>query len=237
MPDSEHLVFIFHDVSSDWNGQVGEIEIAAGKLHRITNDLNSYSNLTLGVTKDGKQLVAIQITPQAAIYTMSSDSNGSANAKEIDNHGNTNVGWLPDGRLLALDYDGHISVMNADGSNRSILYQEHLPMSGLSVCPDGGSALFSMPNKQTKAINVCRLDLQSGAVTALTKGTVDQTAVCSPDSKSFLYTTFVKGKRLLMVQPMSGGAPKQLSDKVVQFARVLSRWTTDCCADHAGQRE
>ena len=63
-PDGEHLVLIFHDLSSDWNGQVGEIAIAAGKLHRITNDLNSYSNLTLGITKDGKQLVAIQITPQ-----------------------------------------------------------------------------------------------------------------------------------------------------------------------------
>ncbi len=66
MPDSEHLLLIFHDVSSDWNGQVGEIAVAAGKLHRITNDLNSYSNLTLSVTKDGKQLVAIQISPQAA---------------------------------------------------------------------------------------------------------------------------------------------------------------------------
>ena len=78
MPDSEHIVLIFHDVSSDWNGQVGEIAIAAGKLHRITNDLNAYSNLTLSVTKDGKQLVAIQITPEASIYTMSSDPNGSA---------------------------------------------------------------------------------------------------------------------------------------------------------------
>ena len=122
MPDSEHLVLIFHDVSSDWNGQVGEIAIAAGKLHRITNDLNSYSNLTLGVTKDGKELVAIQITPQAAIYTMSSDANGSATAKQIDNHGEVGVGWLPDGRLVAMDYDGHIYVMNADGSNRSIIY-------------------------------------------------------------------------------------------------------------------
>ena len=69
MPDSEHLVLIFHDVSSDWNGQVGEIAIAAGKLHRITNDLNSYSNLTLGVTKDGKQLVAIQIDAASLRFT------------------------------------------------------------------------------------------------------------------------------------------------------------------------
>ncbi len=218
MPDSEHIVLIFHDVSSDWNGQVGEIAIAAGKLHRITNDLNAYSNLTLSVTKDGKQLVAIQITPEASIYTMSSDPNGSANAKQIDNHGDRAVGWLPDGRLVAMDYDSHISVMNADGSNRTIVYQEHLPMSGMAVCHDGNSVLFSMPNKQSKAINVWRLDLQSGATSPLTKGTVDQNAVCAPDSKSFLYTTLVKGKSLLMTMPMSGGQPKQIGDKVVEFA-------------------
>ncbi len=217
MPDNEHLVLIFHDVSSDWNGQVGEIAIAAGKLHRITNDLNSYSNLTLGVTKDGKQLVAIQITPEVGLYTMSSDANGNANAKQVDNHGDIGVGWLPDGRLVAMDYDGHIAIMNGDGSNRSIIYQEHLPMSGLSVCRDGAYALFSMPNKQTKAINVWRLDLQSGSAAALTKGNVDQNASCSPDSKSFLYTTFEKGKKTLMEMPLSGGQAKAISDKVVEF--------------------
>ena len=68
-------------------------------------------------------------------------------------------------------------------------------MSGLSVCRNGAYALFSMPNKQTKAINIWRLDLQSGSATPLTKGNVDQNASCSPDSKSFLYTTFEKGKK------------------------------------------
>ena len=170
MPDGKHLVLIFHDISSDWNGQVGEVAIAAGKLHRITNDLNSYSDRTLGVTKDGNQLMAIQITPEAGLYTMSSDPNGSANAKEIDNHGDISVGWLPDGRLVAMDYESHIATMNADGSKRNVIYQEHLPMSGLSVCPDGAYALFSMNNKDTKGINIWRLDLQSGSATAITKG-------------------------------------------------------------------
>jgi serine/threonine protein kinase/Tol biopolymer transport system component len=213
MPDSEHLVLIFHDVSSDWNGQVGEVAIAAGKLHRITNDLNSYSNLTLGVTRDGKQLVAIQLTPQAGLYTMSTDP-GASQAQQIDNHGDVGVGWLPDGRLVALDYDGHIAIMNADGSNRSIIFQEHLPLVGLSVCHDGASALFSMPNKQTKALNIYRLDLQSAAVAALTNGKVDQNPSCSPDSKSFLYTTFDRGKKLLMQMPIAGGRPRQISDRV-----------------------
>ncbi len=98
MPDSKHLVLVFHDVSSDWNGQVGEVAIAAGKLHRITNDLNSYSNLTLAVTKDGRQLVAIQLTPQSFVYTMTAEVNSTAPAVQVDDHGDVGVQWLPDGR-------------------------------------------------------------------------------------------------------------------------------------------
>ena len=81
MPDGRHLVLIFHDISSDWNGQIGGISLRGHKLHRITNDLNAYSNLTLGVTRDGKQLIAIQVSPQAGVYTLSSDPNWQAPAK------------------------------------------------------------------------------------------------------------------------------------------------------------
>ncbi len=220
MPDNEHIIFVFHDATSDWNGQVGEISIAAGKLHRITNDLNSYSNLTLGVTKDGKQLIAIQLAPQASIYVMSSDPNANANPTPVSSHGETGVGWLPDGRLVTMDYDSHIAIMNADGSNRSIIYHENLPMGGLSVCPDGANALFYMPNKQTKAINIWRLNLQSGAATVLTNGRVDQGAFCAPDSKRFLYTSINNGKRLLMQMPLSGGDAKPVTNQVGDFGTI-----------------
>jgi len=217
MPDNRHLLVIFHDVSSDWNGQVGEISVAAGKLHRITNDLNAYSNQTLSVTSDGKGLVAIQIQPEAGIFTMSPEGNGSSPVTQIDNHDDIGVGWMPDGRLVTMDYNGQIAVMNADGSHRTIVYQEHLPMGGLSVCHDGQHALFYMPSKDTKAINIWRLDLQSGAVTQLTKGKIDQTPACSPDSKKFLYTTVDKGRPLLMEMPLAGGQPKQIVDRIVNF--------------------
>jgi serine/threonine protein kinase/Tol biopolymer transport system component len=220
MPDGRHLVLIFHDISSDWNGQIGAISLTGQKLHRITNDLNVYSNSTLGVTRDGEQLIAIQVTPLAGVYTLSSDANSGPNATEVDNHGDIAVGWLPDGRLLAMDYDSHIAVMNADGSNRNVIYKERLPMGGLSICPDGAHALFFMPNRQTKAINIWRLDLQSGRATVLTNGKVDQNAVCSPDSKYFLYTSLQKGKQVLMEMPLAGGESKQLSDKFVSFAAI-----------------
>ena len=154
------------------------------------------------------------------MYTLSSDANSGPNATEVDNHGDIAVGWLPDGRLLAMDYDSHIAVMNADGSNRNVIYKERLPMGGLSICPDGAHALFFMPNRQTKAINIWRLDLQSGRATVLTNGKVDQNAVCSPDSKYFLYTSLQKGKQVLMEMPLAGGESKQLSDKFVSFAAI-----------------
>jgi serine/threonine protein kinase/Tol biopolymer transport system component len=220
MPDSRRLVLIFHDISSDWNGQIGAISLSGQKIHRITNDLNVYSNLTLGITRDGQQLVAIQVTPEAGVYTMPSDATPSSTATEVDNHGDISVAWLPDGRLLAMDYDSHITVMNADGSNRNVVYKEHLPMGGLSACPDGAHALFFMPNGQARAINIWRLDLQSGSATALTNGKVDQNAVCSPDSKYFLYTSLLKGKQVLMEMPIGGGEPKSLSDKFVTSAAI-----------------
>jgi len=216
MPDNKHLLVIFHDITSDWNGQVGEIAIAAGKLHRITNDLNAYSSLTLSVTSDGKQLIAVQITPEAGVFTMASDAN-PASLKQIDNHEDVGVRWLSDGRLLTMDYDGHIAVMNADGSNRAIVYQQHLPMNGLSVCNDGQHALFNMPNQETKALNIWRLDVQSGSITALTKGRIDQSPSCAPDSKSFLYTTYDKGKQVLMEMPLEGGQSRQVSQRVAEF--------------------
>jgi eukaryotic-like serine/threonine-protein kinase len=217
MPDSRHLLVIFHDVSSDWNGQVGEISVTAGKLHRITNDLNAYSNLTLSVTSDGKNLVAIQIQPEAGIFTMSTVGNGTTQVTQIDNHDDIGVGWLPDGRLVTMDYTGQIAITNADGSDRNVIYQEHLPMGGLSVCHDGQHALFYMPAKDTKAINIWRLDLQSGSVAQLTKGRIDQAPFCSPDSKKFLYTTVDKGRPLLMEMPVAGGEAKQIVNKFVNF--------------------
>src|SRR5208283_5082510 len=148
------------------------------------------------------------------------EANGSSAAKQVDNHGDINVGWLPDGRLVTVDYTGHISTMNADGSGRNVIFQQNLPMQGLSVCPDGAQAFFNMPNRDTKALNIFRLDLQSGSTKAVTNGKVEQNPVCSPDSKFFLYTKLERGRQLLMEMPVAGGEAKQLSDKLVNFGAV-----------------
>jgi serine/threonine protein kinase/Tol biopolymer transport system component len=219
-PDGRNLLMIFRDTTTKWDGQIGEVDVRTGQFRRITNDLNTYSTNSLAVTRDAKELVVIQTIPETGLYVMPSDPNASATPQAVDTHGDIGVGWLKNGRLLALDYDGHISSMNVDGSDRNVVFQSTLPIFGLSVCPDGEHALFTMPTRETKALNVYRLDVTGGRTTVLTHGKSDQSPSCSPDSKFFVYASLVNGKQLLMRMSLEGGEPKRLSDDVVEFGAV-----------------
>ena len=124
-----NIVMIFRDSTTKWDGQIGEIDVRSGKFRRITNDLNAYSGQSLAVTRDAKELVAIQTIPETGLYVMSSEPQlPPRNPQAIDTHGDVAVGWLKGGRLLALDFDGHISTMNADGSDRNVVFQTDLPI-------------------------------------------------------------------------------------------------------------
>ena len=211
---------IFQDVTTNWDGQVGEVNVRDGKFRRISNDLNNYSSNTLAATSDAKQLVAVQSTPTVGIYTMSSQANAPGAPTLIENREDVNVGWTNDGKLVAIDWEGHILSMNADGTNRSVVYSDRLFMTNLSVCQDGRRVLFSMPNKQTKGISIYLLDLQAGTTKPITSGKADLNAACSPDSTFFLYTKLENGKKLLMRQSLEGGEAKQIFPDFAQFGSL-----------------
>jgi serine/threonine protein kinase/Tol biopolymer transport system component len=219
-PDGRDLVLIFRDSTTKWSGgQIGEVDIRSGKFRRITNDLNDYSGGSLGLTREAKELVAIQTIPETGLYVMSSEPHSAPN-QGIAGHVDAALGWIKSGRLLAMDIDGHISTMNADGSDRDVIFQSDLLYSSMSICPDGERALVVMLNKQASATNVYRLDIGGGRTTVLTAGKVDGSPMCSPDNQFFVYTSRVNGKQLLMRMPLEGGQPKQLSEDSVNFATI-----------------
>ncbi len=222
LPDSKTLAMIFQDVATGWNGQVGEVSLRDGKFLRITNDLNNYSSTTLAATSNAKELVAVQSTPNVGINTLSSEPNSHGAPAIIENRNDRFVGWTKDGNLVGIDWDGHIFTMNADGSNRTVVFSNKLFMTNLSVCQDGRHVLFSMPNKETKGLSVYLLDLQSGTTKPLTFGKADVNAFCSPDSSFFLYTKLVNGKKLLMRQPLEGGEAKQIYPEFAEFAALTA---------------
>ena len=219
-PDGKYIYVNFRDATTRWDGQIGEVEVRNGKFRRITNDLNNYFDRSLSVTKDGKQLIAVQCRPEIGLYVMPAAPNAAGQGPPIDAHGAVGVGWLKNGRLLIYDYEDQIVSMNTDGSDRNVVFETILPIVNMKVCPNSDRLLFAMPNRQTKSVNIFRMDVASGKPTPVTNGKYDQNAVCSPDGKFFIYTTLVNGKQLAMRREMSGGEPKQLSDEFVIFGAI-----------------
>ena len=222
LPDSKTLAMIFQDVATNWNGQVGLVNVRNGHFRRVTNDLNNYSSSTLAATNTARQLVAVQSTPSVGIYTLSSESNSPGTPAMVESRDDRYVGWTKDGNLVGIDFEGHIFTMNADGSNRAVVFSNKLFMTNLSVCQDGRHVLFSMPNKETKGLSVYLLDLQAGTTKPITFGKADLNAFCSPDSTFFLYTKLVNGRKLLMRQPLDGGEAKQIFSEFAEFAALTA---------------
>jgi Tol biopolymer transport system component len=87
-----------------------------------------------------------------------------------------------------------------------------VPVGGLSVCPNGEQALFYGFNKETKAVNIYRLNVADQRTTQVTKGKIDQSPACSPDSKYFVYRTVGNGKSPIMRVPLEGGEAVQVAE-------------------------
>ncbi len=219
-PDGHTVFTNFRDGTTGWQGQIGEVDVRSGRFHRVTNDLNNYSDRSLAVTKDGKQLVSILGQREVGLYVIAAAPNADADAKPIDTLGDTDVGWLKDGRLAIADFQGHVATINADGSGRTVILESNLPIVGMAVCQEFGRVLLSMPDRETKGINIYRMDATGGKPVALTRGKFDNNPVCSPDGKFFVYTTLVNGKAILMRMAADGGQPKQLTDDYVQFGTI-----------------
>jgi Tol biopolymer transport system component len=154
------------------------------------------------------------------LYVLPATAKAEAPPQPIDNHGDVSVGWLKDGRLLVSDYDGHLTAINPDGSNRSVVFETNLPILGMSVCQSADQVLMAMPNKLTRGINIFRMDVAGGKPTPVTGGKFEQNVECSPDGKFFVYTSLVNGKQFLMRMPTAGGEAKQLSDDYASSAAI-----------------
>jgi eukaryotic-like serine/threonine-protein kinase len=211
-PDGRYLFFIYQDASTRWDGQIGGIEVRSGKFHRITNDLNNYSGRSLAVTRDGQHLLTIQSMPEIGLDILPATGTTPTDLKPVDNHNDAGMGWLKDGRLAVSDMDGEIALINVENGERNAVFSTNLPIVSMGVCKDSGQLLVSMPNKDTKAINVFRMDASGGKSIAVTKGKYDVQPACSPDGKFFVYTTLANGKQIVMRASIDGSDAKPLSD-------------------------
>lgn len=187
-----------------------------GTPTRITNDLNGYGAVSLGVSADGKTIVTVQSKPSYHIWTTSlgEPSSQSVQISHGETDGSAGVDWTPDGQIVFFTHTGEAIALIAakpDGSEMRTIVKMTVPMSDPSVSPDGKVVYFS--SMQGGAPHIWRVNFDGTNLKQLTSGDfADFSPHVSPDGKWVLFTSWRSGTHLLWKIPNEGGEAIRMSD-------------------------
>lgn len=190
--------------------QVWHIALASGEATRITNDLNSYRDLSL--TADSSRFAAVQKHTVSNIWV--APDGDATRAKQIASESGwiAEMAWTPDGRIVYRSNAGgsaDIWVMNADGSNPKQLTTGARATSGLAVSPDGRYIFFA--SDRAGRFNIWRADADGGNLRQLTAGDDELYPDATPDGAWIVYQRDAREPRLWKVS-VDGGEPVQVTD-------------------------
>ena len=213
LSDGSGLALQATDADSAGRDQLWLVAYPSGQVRRITNDLNSYSDLTLSadssalVTVQRDQLTSLWVAPEGDARRARQTSSGIGKYDGLNG-----LAWTPDGRLVYVsNASGNLDlwIMNADGTQARQLTTDPSVDLWPAVSPDGRSVVFT--SLRAGSSSLWRMDIDGGNPQPLTKANPAWPAEISPDGKWVLYTSSESGQPGLWKVPWDGGQPKMLS--------------------------
>jgi eukaryotic-like serine/threonine-protein kinase len=216
-------------------GQIWAISYPAGESQRITSDLN-YGFSSLGLTDDGKSLVAVQSGFRSSLWLMT-DGDPSA-AKPITSgeyQDYRHVSWTRDGRILYASNAGtsrDIWIMNGDGTNPRQLTSDAEVNLQPQPSRDGRYIVFSSTRANEEG-NIWRMNIDGSNPVQLTHGRGESQPVCSPDGRWVVYSQggvrSESEEKTLWKVTIDGGEPVQICNQPSMGADVSSDGTLIAC--------
>ncbi len=167
LSDGFSLLVNAQESAAESSNQIFRVDYPSGASRRITNDLSTYSGLS--VSPGGGSFVCIRNERRATIWTMPIGDAGMA--KPVGDESGTDLGvygiaWTPDARLVyTTEASGNpdIWIMNVDGSNRVQLTSAPGQDVSPRVAPDGKYIIFV--SDRDGALRLWRMGLDgSGAM-------------------------------------------------------------------------
>ena len=214
MPDGDSLVAPVRETTLG-RSQLWSIDYPRGQTHRFTNDLSDYTP-GLDLTHDGKMLAGIQHNRVSDVWTVPAAD--SAQARQIT-AGETPYELVapgPAGKLFATNTSSDVLLMNADGSERTVLVPEARTVMSISSCTDRYVVFDRLRGGKLELWRV-DADGSNGVKLAPDVNRFD----CSPDGKWVFYAQDDKKIHRLSTD---GGA----SAEVLGSARSLGRRPRRC---------
>lgn len=188
-----------------------------GAASRITNDLNGYGSVSLGVSDDSKTIVTVQSTPSYQIWTttLGQPVTPPIQITHGESDGADGIGWTPDGRILFFTNTGdttHLVSVKPDGSDMRSLYKGRDHEFDLVVSPDGKSVYFASQRSGTP--HIWRINIDGTGLTQITSGDfADFGPTISPDGQWLLFYSLKTGRQSLWKMPIGGGEAVRVTDR------------------------
>jgi serine/threonine protein kinase len=217
LADGSHLLFTAKEKGSS-SFKIWQLSYPAGEAQAITNDVDSYS--TISLTADFTELATVQTEAVANIWVMPGFDAARATQITQGRNFNSEPSWTPDGKLV---YSSNMAgrfdlyLMDARGGNPKRL-TENLGTNGQpSISPDGRYVIFS--SDRTGAPHIWRMDIDGGNQKQLTDKS-DVSPDCSPDGRWVVYVSNANKDTIWKVG-IDGGQPVQLTEKF-SFSPAIS---------------
>jgi len=207
LPEGDSLLLPM-GVPKENRSQVWELSYPKGEPRRFTNDLSNYGE-RLDITRDGKILAALDYMQISNIWT--APEGKAAQATQIT------TGAVPDravrpgpgGKLLVRSRESELDLINADGSQRTIVMPSARNYGAMSPCGDRYIVFDSYTGANSE---LWRTDADGSNPTRLVAENVGEED-CSPDGKWLVYDTSTAeaGTKLYRL-PVEGGSPTEIAN-------------------------
>jgi serine/threonine protein kinase/Tol biopolymer transport system component len=180
--------------------QLWLVSYPSGQKRRFSNDLSNYGS-ELDLTQNGQMLVALESRDASHIFI--APGGQAAQAKEITSGETPDMGVAPapGGKLLVRSRGSDLFLMNADGSQRTLLRQNLRNFLSVSSC---GDRYLVFDSFEENKLRLLRSDLDGSNSIRLSEDVLN--SECSPDGKWVMFASQDKLYRL----PIEGGTPVEL---------------------------
>ena len=196
------------------SSQLWLLPYPSGQLRRITNDLNSYFDVSL--TADSNTISATQYETNSALWTAprgKADLARRISSNDKDHDGQDGLAWTPDGRIVfASTRGGNMDLWISDADGANVRQMTHGPGENFypSVSPDGHLIVFV--STRTGAPCLWKMDSDGGNLMQLTRdGSVFRPQI-TPDGKFVVYQSFLTTGVAIFAVGLEGGEPTRIQE-------------------------
>ena len=210
--DGSGLVYSATSAAGVADNQLWFVSYPGAEVSRITNDLNSYGQFSLGITADGSAIVTIQQVPHSNLWISKGKYDDAKQITQGDNDGFNGVEATNDRILFSSASSGSnaVSVTDMNGSSVTQVSPPGQLTEGGAISRDGRYVAFCLLREGD--VNVWVADSNGGNLRQLTTGNADEGAMFSADGRFIYFQHWSEGKVHLFRIPFSGGQAVQVSD-------------------------